>query len=316
MKKNLASLQLKTSSFATLALYLCVAFFYGCGGSNSNGSGEEPVLPKNVNVNANKGNAFAYGLEIPKLNSDNRFIRHSTNYNGKDITTYTMEYNDFYRHSVWIAFTFTKSVSTNNWNRNNWKQTEWGGDPFQVDPQLPEIYQIKNEQHVGDGYDKGHLCASADRLYSKDANEQTFYLSNISPQLANFNQGIWANLEGLVQNWGKNDDSFRDTLFVVKGGTIKNGQRLSQTNHGLTVPKYYFMAILCKYNNSSLYRAIAFWFEHKSYGSTETVRSHAITIDELEELTGIDFFCNLPDKIEDSVEKELNISQWPGLSNK
>lgn len=80
MKKNLASLQLKTSSFATLALYLCVAFFYGCGGSNSNGSGEEPAPPENVNVNANKGNAFAYGLEIPKLNSDNRFIRHSTIY--------------------------------------------------------------------------------------------------------------------------------------------------------------------------------------------------------------------------------------------
>lgn len=75
-----------------------------------------------------------------------------------------------------MAFTFDNNTSQVNWNRNN-----WGKDPFQPDPLLPNDIRIGDEEHKKDRYDRGHLCASADRLYSKDANEHTFYYSNISP---------------------------------------------------------------------------------------------------------------------------------------
>ena len=136
----------------------------------------------------------------------------------------------------------------------------------------------------------------------------------MSPQMGRFNQDDWVDLEGQVQNWGRNS-SFRDTLFVVKGGTILDGQIKAYTRSGMPVPKYYFMALLCKKyaGGQNTYKAIGFWVEHKSYGGNPDLRSWAVSIDELEEKTGIDFFCNLPDRIETPVEQTYNIESWNGL---
>ena len=208
----------------------------------------------------------------------------------------------------------TKSTPENskqNWNRNNWNNTEWKGDPFQPDPALSAGERTELSDFRGSGYDRGHLCASADRLNSKDCNEQTFYLSNMSPQIGRFNQQDWVDLEGLVQNWGRSN-TFRDTLYVVKGGTIRDDQILRYTKSGMPVPKYYFMALMCK--KSGTYKAIGFWVEHKSYGGNPDVSSWAVSIDELEEKTGIDFFCNLPDRIENPIEKAFSLESWPGLN--
>ena len=74
--------------------------------------------------------------------------------------------------------------------------------------------------HKSDGYDKGHICASEDRVYSTSANKQTFYYSNISPQIGSFNQKYWAALEKQVQTWGRSTgNGVYDKLYVVKGGT-------------------------------------------------------------------------------------------------
>ena len=158
------------------------------------------------------------------------------------------------------------------------------------------------------------MLGSADRLNSKDANGQTFYLSNIMPQLRAFNEGgIWWNLEDFLRkNYDKSD--FRDTLYVVKGGTISEGNYTKRGSNGqLTVPKYYFMAILAfakRYaKTNGGYYAIAFWMEHKD-NTAAVSSSYAITIDELERRTGIDFFCNLPDDIENAVEKSFYLSDW------
>ena len=96
------------------------------------------------------------------------------------------------------------------------------------------------------GYDRGHLCASADRLYSETANEQTFYYTNMSPQKNSFNTGIWRELEAAVQNWGRSN-VFRDTLYVVKGASIDCKEHIWTYIDGdqtKPVPKYYFMALL------------------------------------------------------------------------
>ena len=134
-------------------------------------------------------------------------------------------------------------------------------------------------------------------------------MSNMNPQIQNgFNGGIWASLEGKVQSWGKITND-QDTLYEAKVGTFDNNNIIKylKTNNTIPVPKYFYMAILSLKNGQ--YKAIGFWFEHKSY-SNNNYASYALSIDELEEKTGIDFFHNLPDKIENEVERSYNKSDW------
>lgn len=143
-------------------------------------------------------------------------------------------------------------------------------------------------------------------------------MTNMSPQLASFNQGYWVTLEGLVQKLGRNK-TFSDTLYVVKGGTIKDNQIIDYVTRSngkrVAIPKYYYMALL-KVKNG-VYSSIAFWMEHKEYGYDKKhkaplseIAKNAISVNKLEELTGINFFPNLPDTNEELVESTCDKSAW------
>lgn len=219
---------------------------------------------------------------------------------------YIIEWDNNKKAQLWTAYQLYNANSGNSWNRNNWYSTEWGGDPFQPDPSLPVEYRTELEQYRGSGYTRGHMIPSADRLNSKDANEQTFYLSNMHPQKYEINgaPGVWGEMENFLRNnWNKRD--FRDVLYVIKGGTIKEGQIKGYAN-GLLVPQYFFMATVCKKNDT--YKGIAFWCDHNQ--PRVTVKSCIISIDELETKTGIDFFCNLPDDIENQIESSVDKTYW------
>lgn len=159
----------------------------------------------------------------------------------------------------------------------------------------------------GSGYDHGHICPSADRQYSTEANRQTFFLTNMQPQRNVFNAGVWAAMEQQVRDW--NRGSFRDTLYVCKGGTIdRDDQIRGYIQSQMIIPKFFFMALLCK--NASGYKALGFWIEHKDKDSdypknnqgNYQLSPYVVSIRELETLTGIDFFCNLDDETEEHVE--------------
>lgn len=261
------------------------------------------------NSNDATQNPYATRLELPRLKNDGNSILlvHETDAYGVNLC---IEWDCTRKAQRWTAYQLYGTNSVTNWNRNNWKNTEWGGDPFQPDPDLPADVRTELEQYRRSGYDRGHICPSADRLNSKDANEQTFYLSNMHPQINAFNAGVWLNMENKIRVW--NQPSFRDTLYVVKGGTIDGDDKIIRiTEKGLPVPKYFFMAILCKNKDSSQsgYKAMAFWVEHTANQDTD-LRKYVISIDELEEKTGIDFFCNLPDDIEEKVEGNLVPASW------
>jgi endonuclease G len=150
---------------------------------------------------------------------------------------------------------------------------------------------------------------------------QTFYLTNMQPQYAAFNGSLrdneayknnwspWYRLESQVRTWA--NASATEVLYVVKGGTIEDNQLLTKKGE-LRVPKYYFVALLLK--NAQGYKAVGFWMEHQSsYASKLELSSYAVNIRTLEQNTGIDFFCNLPDDIEERVEtlpKENIINAW------
>lgn len=268
----------------------------------SNGNGNSSYTPSSD---------IAARMETPRILSDGLtvVVSHDVAINGKKVVTYELEYDKSKFHSRWVAFRFDGNTRAQSVGRSD--------EPFMDDPSLSSTLHI-GYKGFGPGYDRGHLCASADRLYDRTANEQTFYMSNMSPQLSSFNQGYWVTLESQVQKLGRSK-TFSDTLYVVKGGTIKEGQIKSyitrKNGNKVAVPKYYYMALL-KVKNG-VYHSIAFWMEHKEYGYSynnkvplSEIMNHAVSVNELEQLTGIDFFPNLPDATEEKVEDQKDINTW------
>ena len=188
-------------------------------------------------------------------------------------------------------------------------------DSWYDDPDIPKAYQTHYADYTGSGYSRGHMCMSDDRQSSVDQNAQTFYMSNAHPQHQAHNGGLWQTLENKVNSWG-NSSAFRDTLYVVKAGTIDHEEDIlgytnsTKTQAHLLIPKYFYMAVLCLRDGQ--YHALAFWTEHTSQSITKAKpKDYAITVRELEEKTGIDFFCNLPDDIEAEVEEaEIDLKFW------
>ena len=282
--------------------------------------------PSAENTNANQpleGYPFVTDLSIPHLDAANQYVEHTVNYNDNEILNYALEWVEDKRHAAWVAFSFDAETSQKNVNRSD--DDAWMPDPFV--PTSPE-----ESDHKNDGFDRGHLCASEDRVYNRTANEQTFYYTNISPQMNSFNGGYWITFEKLLQSWARSGNY--EHIYVAKGGTMNNlltdftgtqeaaDGRLPQTDangltrHGLACPAYYFMAILAQEGNN--YQAIGFLVEHKDdYGYSnnhqapvDVTQAHALSIDELEEETGLDFFCNLPDNVETEVEASYQGNEW------
>lgn len=241
-------------------------------------------------------------IEVPALAaSDGVFVAHEASNGSKKVMNFCLEFSPSAMHSRWVAFRFDGITRMVHVGRSD--------EPFADDPVLSSSYWIGRDSFYG--YDRGHICASADRLWSEEANVQTFYMSNISPQLRNFNTGIWADFENKMR--GKcRDVTFADTVYVVKGGTVSSGMTKStivRNNKPVRVPGYYFMAFLRHRYGS--YDAIGVWLEHKEYTDDErTLSSYLVSIDELEGKTGIDFFHNLPDATENAVEATFNKTLW------
>lgn len=264
------------------------------------GNGSNPV------PDPEKPSGYASMLEIPALKggSMNQFITHTTKRNGKDYPTYSLEYSYKYKHSYWIAYRFDNTTG-GNVGRN---------EAYKPDPELPSQYATKHNDYTNSGYTRGHLCASSDRQYSKEANQQTFYMSNISPQSGNgFNQSgsAWNTGEDKVQAWGYNISRSTDTLYVVKGGTIGEGMIKGYIKNEIAIPKYFFMAVL--FRSGDNYKAIGFYMPHenlKDDPDKKDPKKYLMSIDALEQETGIDFFHNLPDNIENTVEATYNVNDW------
>ena len=257
----------------------------------------------------NNSNNFATGIvELPALRNgvNDVFVTHSTTFKGQKVTSFSMEYDKSKKHSRWVAFRFDNQTRLQEATRS---------DEFIPDPSLDMEYQRTQVDFGKKGYDRGHLCASADRLYQQEANDQTFYYTNMSPQRNNFNTGVWLALEGQVQSWGRSCTS-SDTLYVVKGGTIDKEDQIRgyiSNDRSKPIPRYYYMALLFKKGDS--FKAIAFWMEHTDSKPSKTIKlvDYALSIDELEEKTGIDFFPNLNDNLENALEATYSTKAWPGL---
>lgn len=274
------------------------------------------------NTNANTSvTAYATNWEMPSFNADNYFVAHAITVSGSDVLNYAYEWNATMKHAQWVAFSFDETTMKDVTGRT---------DAWNEDPLLPAEMQTTNANHTNDGFDRGHICASEDRVWSKAANEQTFYFSNMSPQLASFNQGFWVGIENQVRKWGRAIPRNYDKVYVTKGGTLNHllvnftsevkgadGKYPTTDENGITIkglpcPQYYYVAVLSE--KAGQYKAIAFLVEHKEglpkNPTAAEMQAYVVSIDELEEMTGLDFFCNLPDDLENEVERAYDINAW------
>lgn len=289
-----------------LVIFLASALlFVSCSGDDDNDT-PSPNRETKKNQNANPNSRAEYlRLEMPHIKgtADNLVIVHSTREFG---VNYILEWDCTKKSQRWSCYTLDKDNSKKTVSRYT---ADKGESQYPWDPDIPMNATIGFDTYYGSGYDHGHICPSYDRLNSKEANIQTFYMSNMQPQRNIFNAGLWLKMENIVSGrW--NQDNFRDTLYVCKGGTIDHSDQISTvTPKGMIVPKYFFMAVLCK--NSQGYKAIAFWVEHfNDDRSNDNLLDYVVSIDELERLTDIDFFCNLPDDVEESAERVVYPAAW------
>lgn len=250
-------------------------------------------------------------LELPETNEDDgmEWFCHFFTYNGAQKRNYSFYYSYSDYVSLWVAYPLNSSLKGSGSRPSK--------DPWDYDPLIPSGSQCNVlSRGFGSGYDRGHQIPSSDR-YSGDSNVQTFFVTNVTPQLSTFNQGIWLDLEGKVQNWAKS--SSVDTLYVVTGCTINNSSTsvLDGSGHQITVPTAYWKALLRRGKANSSWSACGLWLEHSSkYTKNMKISSSDLmTVDELEEKIGIDLYVNLPAQVGETraaqIESTLNTSLWP-----
>lgn len=228
-------------------------------------------------------------LELPAMDDPGLgYYSHSFKMNGKTYRNYSFGWSQEDRVALWVAYPLCKLYTNGSAGRTN----EWA-----LDPLLGEDSAAPFGGYAG-SYARGHQLPSADRQCCYEANAQTFYGTNMTPQLNAHNEGIWADLEGRVRGWAKTSD----TTYVVTGVIVSPSSKKEKDSYGksVTVPDAYFKAVL-KYSKSStlgMWNAAAFYLEHKAY-SGNVGKEHSMSVDRLEEITGIDFFVNLPAKLGD-----------------
>ena len=228
-------------------------------------------------------------MELPAMDNDALdYYSHSFSMNGKTYRNYTFGWsqNDLVAH--WVAYPLCSLYLNGNVGRTE----AWAYDP------LLGKYSSAPFGGYGGSYARGHQLPSADRQCCYEANAQTYYGTNMTPQLNAHNEGIWLQLESKVRNIAeKSDTTYVVTGCITKGSTSKT---VDSDGKSMTIPKSYFKAILNYSKSSTLGRwnAIAFYLDHKDYGkNAEVGKQHSMSIDELEKITGLDFFVNLPAKI-------------------
>lgn len=240
-------------------------------------------------------NRIVADLDSKVENQTNRnlsfYLPKSTTSEVVEHSYYTLSYNEHAEQAEWVAYELKKDYVRNS----NFKRPFFIEDP-KVITQSADWRNYKKS-----GYDKGHLCPAADMEFNLDAYNDTFFTSNISPQLHEFNSGIWSRLEQKFRFWAVKYNG----LLIVTGGVLK-GSLKTIGDEEVVVPNYFYKIAL-NYSNGNC-KMIAFLVPNEK--SSKPIFDYVVAVDKIESITGIDFFPKLEDKLENNLEKNVNISSW------
>lgn len=206
-----------------------------------------------------------------------------------DKHAYILSYNNETRCPNYVAWKLTEERLTPNVERT---------DFFVEDEDVDLDYRVKHSDYSNSGYDRGHMCPAADNRFDMTAMEECFTMSNICPQNRTLNAGDWNDLEEKCRRLAKKTDA----VYIVCGPIFNDGNKRyigKRKKHKIAVPDKFFKVILV--NNNDTYMAIGYVMDNDD--SKKDLADYAVSVDVVEQLTGFDFFYNLPDSVENEVEK-------------
>jgi len=255
--------------------------------------GQEDDQPTLEDIDLTK----AAWMELPALDDRSlSYYAHSFKFpnDGKTYRNYSFGWSQKDRVAIWVAYPLCPLYTNGNVGRT---------EAWALDPLLGEDSAAPFEGYAGD-YARGHQLPSADRQCCYEANAQTFYGTNMTPQLNAHNSGIWSELENKVRVIANKSD----TTYVVTGVIVSASSRKEKDSYGnsVTIPDAYFKVLLryLRSYTSTPWSAAAFYLEHRSY-SESIGKQHTMSVDELEEMTGLDFFANLPAMVGEDMAARL-----------
>ncbi|PQJ45329.1 DNA/RNA endonuclease G [Vibrio campbellii] len=232
-----------------------------------------PALAETCGQHLDKG--------MPSTNSDQFLCRDG----------YAVGYNYDTKNADWVAYHITaESVNITNKRSNTFKE----------DSEMPDYARSTLADYKGSGYDRGHLAPSATMDFSQESMKQSFLMSNMSPQLPGFHRVGWRVLEEHVRDLANEYNE----LYVVTGPIYQGNE--GTIGNGVVIPSAFYKVIL----DPSFDEAIAFIVPHRDVSSSE-LANFITTIDEVERQTGLDFFAQTPDRIEDNMESLRWEEMWP-----
>ncbi|MDG1842324.1 MAG: DNA/RNA non-specific endonuclease [Crocinitomicaceae bacterium] len=233
---------------------------------------------------------------LPKINPNESLIAHEAMF---------LVYDEKHEQAKWVLHKISTNILEGNVGRTN----DFRKDPFvktgsseEKDFFLKTKKQNGKYAYEGFGYDRGHLAPSADFRWSKKALSESYFYSNMSPQMASFNRECWADLEGLIRGYVY--ENKRD-LIVYTGPVLhKDLKKITKSINGVSIPEKFFKIVV----DFKEKKAIAYLIpqENKKY----PVEYFATSINEIEKITGLDFLNQLDEKTEELLEKQKDVSHW------
>ena len=254
--------------------------------------------------------------ELPEM--DNNKLQYvalfAADAKGKSVRNYSMGFDKSKKAALWVAYPMHTSYTSGNAGRTD----DWVANPLiSIGDQANVTYSYKEDSGSAADYNRGHQIASADRQASAQMNAQTFYFSNSTPQQSAFNGGIWGTLENAVRN-----KQCSDTLYVVTGAHFASGVTMPKAYDSdgkeVAVPTHYYKVLLrTKKGNigkpisdcsASELIAIGFLMEHPKSNTSldKSFKEYAVSVEEIEELTGHTFFPTAPAEVKSS----FKLSDW------
>ena len=220
--------------------------------------------------------------DLLTISTTNTIVKH--NY-------YSLSYNENYEQAEWVAYELKKDYIKNN----NFKR------PYFIEDAKVITGSADWRNYKNSNYDKGHLCPAGDMEFSMSAYNDTFLTSNIAPQDKKFNNGIWNRLEQKVRYWAVKDNG----VYVVTGGVLNNSLK-TIGKEKVAVPQYFYKILMNRSGN----RVKMIGFLMPNEPSDEPLYKFVVSVDAIEKLTGINFFPQLEDRLENQLEANKDYKDW------
>ncbi len=222
---------------------------------------------------------------------------------------YSLGFSGFTKSALWVCETIEPAELTGEAGRR---------DRFQEDPLAPEALRSRLEDFRGSGFDRGHLAAAGNFKNDQTENDESFYLSNIAPQVPAFNQQIWAALEEWTREYVR---AANQPVYVVSGGflydpaeenpaTADGFAEYRVIGPGQVAAPTHFYKIILRCGDAGC-AALAFALENRAYARPFRLAQHLVAIDWIEERTGLDFFADCGDEAEAALEASPAAELWP-----